>query len=155
LWRRKVVGPLIELLQQGLSAEKIALTIALGVMLGVTPVLGSTAALCTVAAIALKLNLPAIQLVNWLVYPLQLALLVPQLKLGAWLFHRPLAEITVGHIFALIRSDVGGAIAALWMATVHALVAWLAVGSVGAALIYVTLAPMLKGLNAGLPGNRK
>jgi len=35
--------PFIQLLRQGVSPEKIALTIALGIILGVTPVLGSTA----------------------------------------------------------------------------------------------------------------
>ena len=86
LWLRKVVQPLLELLRQGLTPEKIAFTIALGITLGVTPVLGSTALLCTLAAVAFRLNLPAIQLVNWLVYPLQLALLVPLLRIGAWMF---------------------------------------------------------------------
>ena len=54
--------PVIQLLRQGVSPEKIALTIALGIILGVTPVLGSTLLLCTLAAIVLRLNLPAIQL---------------------------------------------------------------------------------------------
>ncbi len=59
--------PFIKLLRQGVSPEKIALTISLGIILGVTPVLGSTVLLCTLAAIVLRLNLPAIQLVNGLV----------------------------------------------------------------------------------------
>ncbi len=62
--------PFIQMLRQGVSPEKIALTVALGIMLGVIPVLGSTTALCTLAAIVLRLNLPAIQLVNGVVYPL-------------------------------------------------------------------------------------
>jgi len=37
----------------------------------------------------LRLNLPAIQLVNLVVYPLQLALLVPFLRAGAWLSIAP------------------------------------------------------------------
>lgn len=40
-----------------LSTAAIALTIALGIILGVTPVLGSTMLLCTPAAIVLRLNL--------------------------------------------------------------------------------------------------
>jgi uncharacterized protein (DUF2062 family) len=59
-----LIRPLIDLLRQGISPKKLALTIALGFWLGVTPVLGSTTILCTLAAVALRLNLPAIQLVN-------------------------------------------------------------------------------------------
>ena len=150
LWRRKVVQPLIGLLRKGLTPEKIALSIALGVTLGVTPVLGSTALLCTLAAIVLRLNLPATQLVNWLVYPLQLALLVPLLRAGAWVFHRPLAEITLDHVFELIRTDVLHAVTMLWMATLHGLVVWFALGSVTTGLVYLLLVPVLKGLRAEL-----
>ena len=84
--RHKLIQPFIELLKQGVSPEKIALTVALGLSLGVIPVLGSTTMLCTLAAITLRLNLPAIMLVNGVVYPLQLALLVPFLRAGAWMF---------------------------------------------------------------------
>jgi uncharacterized protein (DUF2062 family) len=150
LWRRKVVQPFLELLRQGLTPEKIAFTIALGITLGVTPVLGSTALLCTLAAMAFRLNLPAIQLVNWLVYPLQFALLVPFLHTGAWMFGREPSEITVAHILELIRTDVFQAVATLWTATMHALAAWLAFGSVAAGLVYVLLVPVLRGLRTQL-----
>ncbi len=148
LWRRKVVQPFLELLRQGLTPEKIAFTIALGITLGVTPVVGSTVLLCTLAAIVFQLNLPAIQLVNWLVYPLQLALLVPLLRVGAWMFGRRSSEISVAHVFELIRTDVFHAVATLWTATMHALAAWLAFGSVATALIYLLLVPVLRGLQS-------
>ena len=83
---RKLILPFVELLKQGMSPEKIALTVALGISLGVVPVIGSTTTLCTLAAVSLRLNLPAIMLVNGVVYPLQIALLVPFLRAGAWLF---------------------------------------------------------------------
>jgi uncharacterized protein (DUF2062 family) len=151
LWRRKVVQPLLELLRQGLTPEKIAFTIALGITLGVTPVLGSTALLCTLAAVTFRLNLPANQLVNWLVYPLQLALLVPLLRIGAWMFGRPPSEMSATHIFALIRSDVFHAVATLWTATIHALAVWLALGTAVTGLIYLLLVPVLRRLRSQMP----
>jgi uncharacterized protein (DUF2062 family) len=66
---RKLVRPLVDLLRQGVSPEKIALSVALGVTLGVFPLLGSTTALCALAAFTMQLNLAAIQLVNYFVYP--------------------------------------------------------------------------------------
>ena len=92
---RKLIQPFIELLKQGVSPEKLALTIALGVSLGVTPVIGSTTMLCTLAAVTLRLNLPAILLVNGLVYPLQIALLVPFLRGGAWIFRADGPKLSV------------------------------------------------------------
>jgi uncharacterized protein (DUF2062 family) len=68
---RRLVRPLLDLLRQGVTPEKIALSVALGVMLGVFPVLGSTTALCALAAFAWQLNLPSIQIVNYFAYPLR------------------------------------------------------------------------------------
>ena len=48
--RRRIVIPILDLLRQGITPEKIALSIALGITLGVTPVLGSTSILCFLAA---------------------------------------------------------------------------------------------------------
>lgn len=144
--RRKIVNPILDQLSQGITPEKIALSVALGLTLGVTPVLGSTSILCLLAAVLLRLNLPVIQLVNYFAYPLQLALLVPFIRLGQWIFAEPPVSFTLAGIAALIREDVWNAIAELWTATFHALVAWLALGSLAALLIYALLTPALRRL---------
>jgi uncharacterized protein (DUF2062 family) len=142
--RRKIIQPFIDLLRQGITPERIALTVALGITLGVTPVLGSTSLLCTLAAILLRLNLPAIQLVNGLAYPLQLTMLVPFLKLGAWMFHVAPPAVSVPSLFAMIKANVWHAIATLWTATMHALVAWLVFGCIATGLLYLILVPLLR-----------
>ena len=151
VWRRKVVRPIAEFLRQGLTPEKLSFTIALGITLGVTPVLGSTVLLCTLAAIAFRLNLAAIQLVNWLVYPLQLALLIPYYRIGGWIFRTPPSELSVVHILALIRANVIYAIETLWTVTIHAVVAWVLLGSIATGLLYLLLVPVLCRLRHQMP----
>jgi len=141
---RKLIQPFIELLKQGVTPEKIALTVAVGISLGVIPVIGSTTLLCTLAAVALRLNLPAILLVNGVVYPLQLALLVPFLRAGAWIFRVDGPKLSIGQIFNLIRADVWHAIATLWIATMHALVIWLIAGCAVSGGVYLVLAALLR-----------
>jgi uncharacterized protein (DUF2062 family) len=69
-WRYgNIFLPIVDLLRQGITPEKIALSIALGAVLGIFPVLGSTTILCAAAAFVLRLNLSAIQIVNFLIYP--------------------------------------------------------------------------------------
>jgi hypothetical protein len=143
VWRRKVVRPIVELLGHGLTPEKLSFTIALGITLGVTPVLGSTLLLCTVAAIAFRLNLAAIHLVNWMVYPFQLVLLIPFYRIGGWMFRTPPSELSVVHILALIRTNLFHAVATLWTVTIHALAAWLLLGSIATGLLYLLLVPVL------------
>src|SRR5271165_3804523 len=73
-------------LRQGISPRRLALTLALGFAIGCIPVLGIPTVLCGVLALALRLNLPAIQAANYAVMPLQLALIVPFVRLGGRLF---------------------------------------------------------------------
>src|SRR5262249_32812333 len=108
--RRRVVNPFIDLLKQGITPEKLALTVARGVTIGAFPVLGSTTILCGIASWALKLNIPAMQLVNYLVYPLQLALLIPFLRIGSSLFGSGELNLTLPEVFALIRGDLWHAV---------------------------------------------
>src|SRR3989442_1343732 len=79
-WKRKAAKPLLDLWEQGVTPEAMALSIALGFALGVVPAPGCATLFCSLAALALRLNLPAIQCVNYLVYPLQITLLAPFLK---------------------------------------------------------------------------
>jgi len=146
--------PFVDLLKQGISPEKLALSVSLGVVLGVTPVLGSTTMLCTTAAAILRLNLPAILLVNGLVYPLQLAMLIPFYRLGAFAFREDASAISLGNVIAMIRADAGSALLTLWVVTMHALVAWLVVGAVCATIVYIAVLPLVRRLH-GSPGAKE
>lgn len=84
-WKRHVVDLIVAQFRQGITPEKIALTVALGCVLATFPILGSTTLLCTAAALWLRLNQPIIQLANYLCYPLQIVLLIPLYRAGEWL----------------------------------------------------------------------
>jgi uncharacterized protein (DUF2062 family) len=143
---RRWIKPFVELLRQGVAPREIALTIALGLVLGITPVLGSTTLLCTLAAVLLRLNLPAIQLVNGLAYPLQLTLLIPFYKCGAWAFGADASTISLEAVTTMIRADIGNTIRTLWVVTMHALTVWLVLGVIGSVILYALLIPMVRRL---------
>lgn len=128
--------PLLDLLRQGVTPEKIAAAIAIGCVLGVFPMLGTTTALCAAAAALLGLNLPLIQIVNAVVYPLQLILLIPQLQLGQRVFGAPPLPLTLPRLFGMIKASVWNTIATLGVATARAVVVWLILGSLAALIIY-------------------
>ena len=76
-FKKKLFDPIMNLLMQGVTPEKIALSIAFGAVLGVFPILGSTVLLCTGATFIFRLNFVAIQIANYFIYPLQLILFIP------------------------------------------------------------------------------
>src|ERR1700728_3836708 len=72
-------------LSLGISPRRLALTLALGFAVGCIPVIGIPTVLCAGLALALRLNLPAIQTANYVAMPLQLILIVPFVRLGRWI----------------------------------------------------------------------
>jgi uncharacterized protein (DUF2062 family) len=141
---RRLVRPIIELLKQGVTPEKLALSLALGVVLGIFPALGWTTALCAIAALALQLNLPAIQIVNYFMYPAQIALLIPFFRLGEWLFGAPHLPLSVPQIYAMIHVSVPNTIKLLWTTTWHAMIVWFVLAPIIAAILYLALTPVLR-----------
>lgn len=127
---------IVELLKQGITPHKIALAVVLGALLGVAPVLGTTIVSCTLAALALRLNLVLIQIVNNLVYPLQLLLLIPFVQVGQWLFREPPLPLSVGQIVDMFRHDFWGSVVALWSYTWHGAVAWLLFSAIAGPVMY-------------------
>lgn len=144
LIHRRIVAPIVALLTQGITQEKIALSLAFGIVVGVFPVLGSTTVLCAVAALVFQLNLPAIQLVNYLMYPVQLFLLVPFIRIGEKLFRVAPMPLSLAQILTKIRTNLPDAVATLWRAEVHALSAWLLIGPAALLLFYLMLSRALR-----------
>jgi len=143
-FRRRIARPIVELLRQGVTPEKMALSLALGLTLGVFPVLGTTTALCALVAFIWRLNLPAIQIVNYFVYPLQIALVLPFFRAGEKLFSAPHLPLSAPQIVAAVHTSFWGATGFLWTTIWHAAVAWCLIAPVIAVVAYVILVPVLR-----------
>ena len=135
-----------KLLGEGMSSGKISLSIALGVALGIFPVLGSTTLLCAIAALILRLNLPTIQVVNYLVYPLQLILLAPFYGVGGWLFRDPGLPALEASIFDLLKNDFWDSMASLWEFTIYAVFVWLMISPLLVMVLYGILKPVVRSI---------
>jgi len=66
-----------------LSPEDVALLLAVGLVLGIFPMCGIPTILCILASLVARVNFPALQIVNQLSWPLQIAMLVPLARLGS------------------------------------------------------------------------
>ncbi len=142
--RRRLVRPVVEQLTQGLSPDSIALTIAIGLAIAVIPVVGTTTILCTTTAIALRLNQPLIQAINYLSFPLQLAFILPYLKLGRLLFGGPVVRMSAEELAAFVTSRPGEAFEVLWRVTLHAVGAWALTAPLIAGTVFFVVRPVLR-----------
>jgi uncharacterized protein (DUF2062 family) len=141
--KRRLVDPILELLRQGVTPDKIALSLAFGLGIGIFPVLGVSTILCTLVAIALRLNLPAIQLVNYLAAPIQLALIIPFVRVGEHLLRLAPQPLSISEGFKLMATGVLHAVIVLWDAIVHAALGWIVIGPFLIYALYRIFKPLL------------
>lgn len=131
-------------LLQGVTPQKIALSIALGLSLGVFPILGTTTMLCALAALRLKLNQPIIQLVNWLVYPLELALVLVFIRIGEWIMHVPLTSFSLSELVQKCHQAPLKFLQEFGVMGLHGVIAWLFIAPILTAVTYSVLLPVIK-----------
>jgi len=94
-WQRRVRDPIVAQLTQGITAEKIALTIAVGSAFALFPVFGTTTLLCFLIAWALRLNQPIVQLINTSLWPVHFPAIFGCIWLGEAVFGAPHVHINI------------------------------------------------------------
>jgi uncharacterized protein (DUF2062 family) len=129
-------------LRQGITPRQLAFTLALGFAIGCIPVMGIPTPLCFVVALALRLNLPAIQAANYAAWPAQLALIVPFVRLGRRLcgFGSSCA-IDAG---ALLHSSPSVILSQMGSLASQAMLAWLVIAIPAVVLMTALLTKVLR-----------
>ena len=152
-WQRRVIDVVLSQLRQGITPEKIALTIAAGASVGLFPVLGSTTVLCFIAGVALKLNQPIIQAVNYLVYPLQITGIYFFIRIGEWLTRTPPLQFSIAGLLQQFHQAPLHFFQEFGMTALRGVLAWCLLAPIAAAALYLGLLPLLRRL-ARLRGSR-
>jgi uncharacterized protein (DUF2062 family) len=145
---RRVVTPLIAQLKQGSSPDELASSLAWGGAIALFPIMGTTTFLCAVVGQLRKLNHVALQLMNYILFPLHLAVIVPFLKLGDWAFQvRP-----IGYSFAVMLREFENSPLGFGRhyggAALRACVVWMVVMPLPALLFRAAIVPWLRRLAA-------
>jgi len=139
VWLKRLWQPIVQLFKQGLSPHKIAQCLVLGTLFALFPVLGVTSLLNAAVALALRLNMPAIQAINWLLAGVQVLLIIPLIRVGEWLFNDPRIPLSLDDLTHVFRTDPAGFFTLFGMAFVHAIAAWAVSGVPAAAGAYAVL----------------
>jgi hypothetical protein len=141
---RRLVQPLLALLTQGISPQRLALCVAIGLVVGNIPVLGVSTIICSIVALVFRLNLPAIQLVQAAMAPTQLLLIIPFVRLGEWLMHAPRQAVSIKAGLALMAQGIWHSVVVLKDAILHASIAWALMAPFLIYLFYRLLTPLFE-----------
>jgi len=139
-----VIDPIVAQLTQGITPEKIALTVAVGSAFALFPVLGTTTILCLIVGIVLRLNQPIIQIVNAVCTPLHLPVIFGMVRLGNHIF-----GVTTTHVgIRLMNQMFWDSPREFWdrfgHIAFHAIVAWAICAPFWIVLVYLLAMPVLR-----------
>jgi len=123
-FRYKLINPILDFLKQGISPRELALAIVIGFAVGTFPMLGVTTIICAALAVVLKLNMVVIQLINYFVYPLQLVLFVPFIKVGGIIFNKAPFPYSINEVISKVQSEFLITIKELFFANMLGILSW-------------------------------
>ncbi len=136
--RRKINNLVEKIFIQGITPKKLALTISLGIFIGSVPILWGSTLICAALAFIFRLNQPGIQAANYLVYPLQLALIVPFYRMGASIFPWG-PSLPADIVLKEIMKNWLGNIVLILFATLKAIAVWFLIATPLSLLLYFLL----------------
>lgn len=123
--RDRVLTPLKQLLNEGLTPAKMSQALAAGFVIGITPMLGISSILAVGIASVFKLNQVAIQVANWAAYPGQILAFIPFIRLGEWIFGLDAAVINPSDIETMFSNDFQASISLYGRSLLAGWFAWL------------------------------
>jgi uncharacterized protein (DUF2062 family) len=144
------VEPVLHLLRIGATPERLAWSIAVGIVIGVNPLLGSTTVFALAIASVFRLNVVASQFGNHIVYPLQWLLFPLFIRLGSLLFGTAGLPLELRELFNAVKLHPWDTTRLLWSWEWHALVVWAICTVIATPLLQMALKPMLCKMLDGL-----
>ncbi|MCB9338812.1 MAG: DUF2062 domain-containing protein [Lewinellaceae bacterium] len=138
-WLQNTKAHLLGFLKQGTSPKSLALSTTLGLLLGIFPMLGVTTFAMTLIAVKFRLNLPLMLFVSYLIYPLQIFLIIPFVRMGEWLFGAPPIALTLDVLEETFRAGFFYALQKLGTANLMAVAGWGVLAPMAGVLLYFLL----------------
>jgi uncharacterized protein (DUF2062 family) len=140
------------LVTQGVTPDKLALTLGVGSVCSLFPFLGFTTLLNLGAGLWLRLNQPLMQTMNQLLGAVQLVMILPYVRLGEWLWQAQDSCFTITDMLRIFReASLGQFLQQFGWAGVHALTAWALTGPLLLAAVYYGTRPALRRLASKAP----
>ncbi len=142
----KIVTPIKMQLIQGYSVEKVSLSIAVGLAVACTPIIGISTALGLIIATVFSLNHVVLQTINYAAYPLHLALIVPSLMLGQKVFAKAVVPLNLKRMFIEFGTEPLVFFKTYGVIALQGFLLWLCAVPIIIFVTYFSVKPLIKGL---------
>ena len=94
-----------DLLKQGLTPKELSQSIIVSGLISTIPILGVSTFMITTVSLKQKLNLPVMISLSYLMWPVQILLIIPFIRVGEFIFSVPRHHHTVEEIINSFQSS--------------------------------------------------
>ena len=125
-WRRRLGDPVIALLTQGVTPDKLAATFAVGTAVSLFPFLGTNTLFNLGIGLWFRMNQPLLQAINYLMTPVHLVMILVYVHFGEIMWRSKADKFSVIDVIRTFRDDtIGEFFQRFGWAGIHAFTAWL------------------------------
>jgi uncharacterized protein (DUF2062 family) len=143
-WQRWLVDPVMRQLTQGVTPEKISLTLAVGSAMALFPILGTTTTLCVIAGILLRVNQPIIQGVNAICTLIYFPLMLVFVRLGDAITGSKPSSLNIPLMISTATHHPRDFLKGFGVTALHAILGWAVVMPLWLPLVYFVALPVLR-----------
>lgn len=115
-----------------------------GLLLGIFPVVGVTTLMMGAISVRWRLNLPLMLALSYVIYPLQIILMIPFVRVGERLTGSTAIDFSLDSLGRAFEANFFGALMDLGAANLQAIVGWCLITLPIGALLYLGLIPLFR-----------
>jgi uncharacterized protein (DUF2062 family) len=143
-FKRRVVDPVVQELKKGISPEALALATAVGIFLCVSPIIGTTTVLCLFFGWLLRLNQVVLMTINFFSYPLQIAMIIPFVRLGEFICRAEPLPLNPKVMVESFAASPAQFMREFGMAGVHGILGWIISAPLIIGILLLLLRPLYR-----------
>ena len=110
---RALKSKTVALFKQGLSPKELLKSILVASLFSIIPIVGVTTVLLTILSVKRKLNLPIMIALSYLMWPIQLLMIIPFINIGEFIFSIPQSHHSAQEIIASFQESFFGTLSHL------------------------------------------
>ena len=122
--KNRILIPFKIIPRDGFTPEKLALSVTIGIVSGLFPVIGFTTLLSLALTAAFRQNLALVQSVNWILALVQVLLIIPLMRMGAMLWDQHNIRITLGQMIQAFQPGILEGMQTIGIFLLYGILAW-------------------------------
>jgi uncharacterized protein (DUF2062 family) len=137
-FKNKILIPFRLVPKEGLTAETLAFSITIGIIAGLFPVIGATTLISVLLTLLFRQNLLIVQSVQWILGLVQIVLIIPFMKFGAFLLNQHALHINMHQISSAFQPGFLSGIKTVGIFHLYAILTWIILAIPTGAISYFT-----------------